>query len=230
MPVILLTGANRGLGLELARQYAKDNWRVIACCRDPENAPELNQLATDMPQLTVHTLDVQNPGHLQSLTDELKQQPIDLLLNNAGIYGQDDATFGNTNIDRWLNTFHINTIAPMKIMEAFVDNVAASELRIIASMSSKMGSIADNGSGGSYVYRSSKAALNMVMASAAIDLQPRGITSVILHPGWVRTDMGGPQGELSVTESVTALRHTLGGITPKDNGSFFEIDGSIIPW
>ena len=230
MSVILLTGANRGLGLELARQYAKDNWRVIACCRDPENARELNELATVMPQLTLHQLDVQNPRHLKSLADKFKGQPIDILLNNAGIYGQVDATFGNTNIDRWLNTFHINTIAPMKIMEAFVDNVAASELRIIASMSSKMGSIADNGSGGSYVYRSSKAALNMVMASAAIDLQPRGITSVILHPGWVRTDMGGPQGELSVTESVAALRHTLAGITSKDNGSFFEIDGSIIPW
>lgn len=230
MPIILLTGANRGLGLELARQYAKDNWRVIVCCREPKNARELNELSTVMPQLTLHELDVQNPQHLQSLVDAFKGQPIDILLNNAGVYGQDDATFGNTNIDRWLNTFHINTIAPMKIMEAFVDNVAASELRIMASMSSKMGSIADNGSGGSYVYRSSKAALNMVMASAAIDLQPRGITSVILHPGWVRTDMGGPQGELSVTESVTALRHTLAGITSKDNGRFFDIDGSVIPW
>jgi len=230
MPVILLTGANRGLGLELAHQYAKDNWRVIACCRDPENAHNLKQLATDMPQLTLHMLDVQNADHLQSLADSFKEQPIDILLNNAGVYGQKDAYFGNTDSDRWLNTFKINTIAPMKIMEAFVDNVAASEIRIIASMSSKMGSIADNSSGGSYVYRSSKSALNMVMASAAIDLQPRGITSVILHPGWVRTDMGGPNGEMSVEESVTAMRRTLAGITAKDNGCFFEIDGSIIPW
>jgi NAD(P)-dependent dehydrogenase (short-subunit alcohol dehydrogenase family) len=230
MPVILITGANRGLGLELARQYAKDDWRVIACCREPENASELNQLAATKPQLTVHLLDVQNARHLQALAAALKGQPIDVLLNNAGVYGQDDAVFGNTDAERWLNTFHVNTIAPMKIMEAFVENVAASERRIMASMSSKMGSIADNGSGGSYVYRSSKAALNMVMASAAVDLQTRGITCVILHPGWVRTDMGGPQGELSVEQSVTALRKTLANVTAKDNGRFYDIDGSIIPW
>ena len=228
---ILITGANRGIGLELVRQYAEADWRVYAGCRQPEAALGLNRTAAESSgKISVHPLDVSNAAHVGAMQAVLGQTPLDILLNNAGIYGQDDADFGNTDVDRWLETFLVNTIAPMKLMEALVENVAASERRIMATMSSKMGSMADNGSGGSYVYRSSKAALNAVMKSVSVDLQRRGIIGVILHPGWVKTDMGGPNAEITTEESVARLRGILGRVTQDDSGSFFDIDGTLIPW
>ena len=231
MPEILVTGANRGIGLELVRQYAADGWRVDACCRAPERADALQALAATAPKRVIlHRLDVTDDEQIGALADRLNGRPIDILFNNAGIYGQIDAWFGNTRRDDWLTALNVNTISPMKVMESLVDNVAGSELKLIATLSSKMGSMADNRSGGSYVYRSTKAALNAVMVSAAHDLKPRGVTAVILHPGWVRTDMGGPNAEISVAESVATMRRTLSRIGPEDTGSFFDIDGSIIPW
>ncbi len=231
MSAILVTGANRGIGLELVRQYSADGWQVHACCRNPDAATELQRLAGDTAgKVALHRLDVTDDGLISDLARQLQRQPIDILFNNAGVYGQSDAWFGNTSRTAWLDALNVNTISPMKVMEALVDNVAASELRIMATLSSKMGSMADNRSGGSYVYRSTKAALNAVMVSAAHDLKPRGITAVVLHPGWVRTDMGGPNGEISVAESVAAMRQILSRVGPDDAGSFYEIDGSIIPW
>jgi NAD(P)-dependent dehydrogenase (short-subunit alcohol dehydrogenase family) len=228
---ILITGANRGIGLELVRQYADAEWRVYACCRQPESALPLNRIAAaSAGRVSVHPLDVTKPAHIVAMQAVLGQTPLDILLNNAGIYGQGDADFGNTDVDRWLETFRINSIAPMKLMEALVENVASSERRIMATMSSKMGSMADNGSGGSYVYRSSKAAVNAVMKSASVDLKRRGITAVALHPGWVLTDMGGPNAEITTEQSVTQLRAILDRLTLADSGSFFDIDGSLIPW
>lgn len=227
---ILITGANRGIGLELVRQYAADGWHVIACCRHPESADALRALNDQYNLVGIHSLDVTDARQIQGLAGILKGQAIDILFNNAGIYGPSDAVFGNTDEAQWLDCFRVNTIAPMKMMEAFVDHVAASQRKIIATMSSKMGSMEDNGSGGSYIYRSSKAAVNAVMKSASIDLQPRGIRVAILHPGWVLTDMGGPNAEISVTESVKNLRSILDDLTPETSGSFFDIDGSIISW
>ncbi len=231
MSAILVTGANRGIGLELVRQYSADGWQVHACCRNPAAATELQRLAEGgAGNVLVHRLEVTDDAQISDLARQLQGQPIDILFNNAGVYGQSDAWFGNASRAAWLDALNVNTISPMKVMEALVDNVAASELRIMATLSSKMGSMADNRSGGSYVYRSTKAALNAVMVSAAHDLKPRGITAVVLHPGWVRTDMGGPNGEISVAESVTAMRQILSRVGPDDAGSFYEIDGSIIPW
>jgi NAD(P)-dependent dehydrogenase (short-subunit alcohol dehydrogenase family) len=230
MRTILITGTNRGIGLELVRQYAADNWRVLACCRSPENAAALQQLARAHNNISVHALDVSQTRQINALARELKDTPIDILFNNAGIYGPYDASFGNTDEQIWLECFRINSIAPLKMAEAFVNHLASSQLKIIASMSSKMGSMADNGSGGSYLYRSSKAALNAVMTSAAIDLKPQKIKVAIMHPGWVRTDMGGPHGEIDTPECVQQLRKTLANLTLEKTGSFFEIDGSIIPW
>jgi NAD(P)-dependent dehydrogenase (short-subunit alcohol dehydrogenase family) len=138
--------------------------------------------------------------------------------------------FGQCQADEWLDVLNINVITPMLMMQDFAANVALSERKIIANMSSKMGSVSDNTSGGSYVYRSSKAALNMVNKSAAHDLARKGISVVALHPGWVRTDMGGPNGELSVEESVTALKRNLANVTLVDSGRLLDIDGSTIPW
>jgi NAD(P)-dependent dehydrogenase (short-subunit alcohol dehydrogenase family) len=228
---VLITGANRGIGLEMARQYASAGWRVHACCRQPERAAALNRLAAGSAgRLSVHPLDVTNPTQVAALAAMLGDEPLDLLVNNAGIYGQDDARFGSTDVRSWLETFHVNAIAPLKIMEALIEPVVRSRRRVIACVSSKMGSMADNRSGGSYVYRSSKAALNAVVMSAAVDLRSRGVTVVALNPGWVKTDMGGPNAEITVVESVTALRAVLDGVGPSDSGRFIDVDGATIPW
>jgi len=228
---VLITGANRGIGLELARQYASAGWRVHACCRQPERAVELNRVAAaSAGRLSVHPLDVTSPVQIAALPAALGDEPLDLLINNAGIYGQDDASFGNTDVRAWLQAFHVNAIAPLKVMEALVEPVARSGRRVMACVSSKMGSMADNRSGGSYVYRSSKAALNAVVTSAAVDLRHRGVTVVALNPGWVKTDMGGPNAEITVAESVAALRTILDRLRPADSGRFIDVDGTTIPW
>jgi NAD(P)-dependent dehydrogenase (short-subunit alcohol dehydrogenase family) len=232
MPTILITGTNRGIGLELTQQYAADGWRIYACCRNPETADALNALAAQYDgKVTVHQLDTCNDEQRRALASELAGIPIDILFNNAGMYGNwDYQSFGSSDRNEWLNTLDANVIAPMQMMETFADNVAASEQKLIANMSSKMGSMQDNGSGGSYIYRSSKAALNAVCVSAAKNLAPRGIKVAVLHPGWVRTDMGGENGELSVEESASALRRNLASMTDDDSGRFMDIDGSTIPW
>lgn len=232
MPTILITGTNRGIGLELTRQYAADGWRVYACCREPVQADALNALAASSNgQITVHTLDTSSDQQRQALAAELSGVPLDVLFNNAGVYGSwDYQGFGQSNTTEWQRTLDINVIAPMQMMETFADNVAASDLKVIANMSSKMGSMADNGSGGSYIYRSSKAALNAVSVSAAKNLAERGIKVAVLHPGWVQTEMGGPNGELTAAESAAALRKNIASMSEADSGRFMDIDGTTIPW
>lgn len=231
MPTLLITGANRGIGLELCKQYAGLGWNVHAACRVPDEAAELNKLATDSKGLvSVHALEVTNEKQMDALKKELKGKPVDILLNNAGVHALGASQFGRTDDKAWEEAVAVNLIAPMKMMEHFVDNVAMSERRIIASMSSKMGSIDDNTSGGSYAYRATKAALNAVMVSAAHDLRHLDIISLILHPGWVRTDMGGPNGEISVQQSAEMLCKILDNCSIEDSGKFFDIDGTIIPW
>ena len=228
---ILITGANRGIGFELTQQYAEAGWRVIACCREPDKAQELDGVRSDHgEQVSIHRLDVTNSEPIKALVTSMEDTPIDILLNNAGIYGQRDDSLGNIDEDKWLETFRVNTIAPIKVMEAFIDVVAASKRKVFASITSKMGSVADNTSGGSYVYRSSKAALNAAMKSAANDLEGRGISVVVIHPGWVRTDMGGPSGLLSVEQSAKSIRELLGRVSIEDTGKFFNYDGTVIPW
>ena len=228
---VLITGANRGIGLEFARFYGARGARVFACCRHPESAPELAALAAGSEgRIQIQPLDVTKPSHLANLKAVLNNTPIDILLSNAGIYGQTDASFGNTDVDAWLETFRVNTIAPVKLAEALVENVAMSERRVMGFLSSKMGSIDDNGSGGSYVYRTSKTALNMAVKSMAVDLASRGIAVAALHPGWVLTDMGGPNAEIDTKTSVAGMAEVLDTLTPDGSGRFYEYDGSIIPW
>ncbi len=228
---ILITGANRGIGFELTQQYAEVGWRVIACCREPDKAQELDGVRNDYRErVSIHRLDVTNSEHIKALATSMEDTAIDILLNNAGTYGQRDASLGNTDEDQWLETFRVNTIAPIKVMEAFIDVVAASKRKVFASITSKMGSMADNTSGGSYVYRSSKAALNAAMKSAANDVKGRGISVVVIHPGWVRTDMGGSSGLLSVEQSAKSIRELLGRVSIEDTGKFFNYDGTVIPW
>jgi len=226
---VLITGANRGLGLEFVKQYAVAGWQVIACCRWPEEAKELQALAERSgDQVEIHTLDVADFEEIDALALILQGRSIDLLINNAGVYPQSD--FGNVNYEAWAEAFHINSMAPMKMVEAFAGHVASSNLKKIVTVSSKMGSLDDNTSGGSYIYRSTKTAVNMVMKSLAIDLKPKGIASTILHPGWVRTDMGGPNGLIDAPESVAGMRRVIDELTLDNSGRFVAYDGKVIPW
>ncbi len=231
MPTLLITGANRGIGLELSKHYLSQGWQVHSCCRNPNEANALNELAQQYEELlTVHALEVTNEKQMDALKESLLNKPVDILLNNAGVYALGASQFGKTDDKAWDEAVSVNLVAPMKMMEHFVENVSISDKKIIASMSSKMGSIDDNGSGGAYAYRATKAALNAVMVSAAHDLRHLDITALILHPGWVRTDMGGPNGEISAEESARMLAKILDHCSIEDSGTFFDIDGSTIPW
>lgn len=228
---ILITGANRGIGLELASQYAAEGWQVLACCRQPERAQQLQKIAvaTDG-RLSIHTLEVTDHDRIQALAGELAEQPIDILFNSAGFRGGDHQALGNIDVDNWMRAFQINTIAPLLITQAFIPHVARSRRRIIAIMGSTMGSIFENASGGQYIYRSTKAAVHMVGRSLAADLRSQGIISILLHPGWVRTDMGGAQATVSPAESVAGLRQVLAGLQLKDSGRFFDFQGHERRW
>jgi len=226
---LLITGANRGIGLALTRLYAQEGWQIHACCRHPEQADDLLRLAGDYPGLSLHALDVAESDQIRTLARQLSG-PIDILCNNAGIYGPADTRFGHTDEQAWLECLRVNCIAPMKMAEAFVEQLASSQRKTLANLTSKMGSMADNGSGGSYLYRSSKAALNAVMKSAALDLRPRGIKVALLHPGWVKTDMGGPNAEIRTAQSASQMRTILEQMRLEDSGTFYDIDGSLIPW
>lgn len=232
MDTVLITGANRGIGLELCRQYAADGWLVLACSRHPERSDGLARLAALYPgQIEAHALDVADHGQIERLADQLDGLSIDLLINNAGVYPDSDSKgFGHTDDAEWMQAFRINTIAPLKMAETFAAQIARSRHRTIVTITSKMGSIADNTSGGSYLYRSSKAAVNMVVKSLAIDLKPKGVTAVVFHPGWVKTDMGGPDAMISPGQSVSGIRQVIAGLTLADSGKFFGYDGQAIPW
>lgn len=230
METTLITGANRGIGLEFSRQYAADGWRVLACTRHPQKSDALNTLAAEFPQhITVHTLDVGDHAQIEKLAQSLANESIDLLLNNAGIYTscrKDD----DIDQEAWIQAFLVNTIAPLKMAQTFAPQIARSSQKKIVTISSKMGSIADNSGGDSYIYRSSKAAVNMVVKSLAIDLKPAGVTAVVLHPGWVKTDMGGLNALISTEQSVSGMRRVISQLTRADSGKFMAYDGQMVPW
>lgn len=231
MPSALITGANRGLGLEFARQYLADGWRVYAACRDPASASKLRRIAQNGDdKLRILAMDVTEPASIHAAATELDEQAIDLLLNNAGIIGPRGQTIGNIDYEAWAEVLAVNTMGPMRVSEAFVEHVARSDRKLIVTLTSGMGSIADNTSGGSIVYRSSKAAVNMVMRSLAIDLAPRDITCVVVNPGWVRTDMGGPNATLEASESIGALRRLIATFGAEQSGKFFNHTGREYPW
>jgi NAD(P)-dependent dehydrogenase (short-subunit alcohol dehydrogenase family) len=229
-PTILITGANRGIGLKLSEQFAEDGWQVLACCRNPADAGELQALSDKGLAIEIHALDVTNYEQMAALAGQLGDRPIDILLNNAGIYGSKGTGFGDIEAQEWRQVLEVNTIAPLMLVQAFVEQVAASRQKLVAVIGSKVGSIADNTSGGSYIYRSSKTAVNQVVKSLSIDLADRGISVISLHPGWVQTEMGGPNAEISTDESVSGLKNILQTAGLGQSGQFIEYDGSSIPW
>ena len=225
---VLITGANRGLGLEFTQQYAADGWNVIACCRHPQSALDLQALAAIHSNVKIYTLDVADFAQIDALAMQLRDESIDVLINNAGVYPA--SSFGDTNYDDWAAAFKVNSMAPLKMAEAFVQHITRSQLKKIATITSKMGSLDDNTSGESYSYRSSKTAVNMVMKSLSIDLKPYGISVVTLHPGWVQTDMGGGNALINAQTSVTGLRKVIENLSLSTTGQFIAYDGKAIPW
>jgi NAD(P)-dependent dehydrogenase (short-subunit alcohol dehydrogenase family) len=225
MPTVFITGANRGIGLEFARQYAAEGWRVLATARDPQGATELNEVEGDV---TIRPLDLDSDFFEIDWNGVLGSEPIDVFISNAGVMGPqridtiDDAA-------EWVNMLAVNSVAPVVLAKAALPLVKAAGGKLVA-ITSKMGSIADNGSGGYIAYRSSKAALNAAWRSLAIDVKPDGVSAAVLHPGWVQTRMGGTQAPLSPEQSVAGMRKVIDGLTAEQTGSFFNYDGTVIPW
>lgn len=231
MTAVLITGANRGLGFEFASQYAAAGWHVIAACRDPAAASDLRRLGQEAGErVMIVPMDVTNAQSVQRAAEQFKDTPVDLLINNAGVAGPRGQTAGNVDFEAWAHVLDVNTMGPVRVLQAFIEHLARSERRLAVTITSGMSSIADNKTGGSIPYRSSKAGVNMAMRSAAVDLAPRGIVCVVLSPGWVRTDMGGPGATLSAAGSVMAMRGVIEKLGPGDSGKFYNYDGREFPW
>ncbi|WP_367605631.1 SDR family oxidoreductase [Legionella sp. W05-934-2] len=226
MKTALVTGANKGLGLEFVKQLNQRGYHVIGCCRHPKKAYELEQIGGE-----VYQLDITKDSDIQALKSNLKKRPIDLLINNAGITGEQGVTVGHVYRDNFLHVLNVNCVGAILLCDALLPNLLASNDKHILVMSSSMGSISENERGRSYAYRASKSALNSVMRSFAIDVKQKGVKVMLLHPGWVKTDLGGINAITDVDVSVKGM------LTQMDN--YIDIshaetvrryDGGVIAW
>jgi NAD(P)-dependent dehydrogenase (short-subunit alcohol dehydrogenase family) len=220
---VLITGCDTGIGREFALQYAALGYCVLATFRDIANATPITGNMRCLP------LDVTDEAEVQALKRTIGAQPIDILLSNAGI-GLDIRKLGALDYAYVRRMFEVNTLGPLRLMETLADNVAASRQRRIIAITSRMGSIGLNLSGGHYGYRASKAGLNAIMRSLAIDLYPRGITVASIHPGWVDTAGGGDGGAVPVATSVEAMIRLIGGLGNHETGQIFDYRGSPLTW
>lgn len=225
---LFITGANRGIGLEYVKQYAQEGWRVLASCRNPADASALQALANTYANIELYAIDIANFDQIEALGRKLIDQPIQLLINNAGIYPE--SSFRTIDYAKWMEAFKVNAMSTLKLAEVFIPHLVKAGNAKLVAMTSKMGSIDDNTSGGEYIYRSSKTALNMVMKSLSIDLNKYGVSVAVLHPGWVRTDMGGPNGLIDAKTSVQGLRKVIGMLSLDNSGKFYAYDGKEIAW
>jgi NAD(P)-dependent dehydrogenase (short-subunit alcohol dehydrogenase family) len=230
MPTVIISGANRGLGLEFAKQYAAEGWRVFAGARDLDAAKELKAAAAKSGgNLTAHALDVAGDESVKAFAKLVGKTPVDVLLANAGVFGGDrQHQLGKIDIDEFNETFNINTAGTLRLADTFIANIKAAKGKFIA-ITSGMGSI-DDASGGYYGYRASKAALNMLMHAVANDLKGEGIVSVPLSPGWAKTDMGGKGAPQEVDKTVAEMRKRIASYTLKDSGKFLSWDGRELAW
>lgn len=229
MPTVMITGASRGIGLEFVRQYAAEGWRVYACCRTPDKADGLQELAKDSGgKVTVHALDVDDDASVQAAASDIGAAKIDVLINNAGVNPARDKGLGDIDYAAWMDTFQTNVLGPMRVAEHFIDKLDG-EKKLIT-VSSRMGSIGENTAPDAIVYRSSKAAVNMAMKGVANGVEGKGIAVVSFHPGWVKTDMGGPNAAVEVPDSVAGMRKVIAELTAADNGTFRNFDGGAIGW
>ncbi len=223
-PVVLITGANRGLGLELARQYGEAGWHVIGTARKPDAAAELRDTGARILQL-----DVTDADSVASMATELDGQPIDLLINNAGVLDRNSA-FPEVDIDTVEWILDVNVLGPMRVTQALLPNLSAGDRKTIVGISSGLGSLAQNQSGGLYGYRESKVALNMFTLSLANELRDDGFIVIAMNPGWVQTDMGGENAALTPEQSISGIRSVIDSLTPEDTGTFRVHNGGTNPW
>ena len=235
MPTVLITGANRGLGLEFVRQYAGERWRVLACCRKPSDGDELAALAK-VHEVVVQQLDITDFDAVDALAKQWSDEPIDVLINNAGLFGpkvqaENDwrQSFGHMDYDIWLQVLNTNLLAPLKMAEAFVAQVAASEQKKIVTISSVIGSIAGTETG-LYAYRTSKAGVNMAMATLANELRSQDIAVAVFCPGWVRTRMGGKDATVAPRDSIAGLRKLIDQLQPGQSSQFRRYNGDLLAW
>ena len=230
MTYILITGANRGIGLGFVKKYIEKNAHVLCTTRDILGSKELLACKEEYPKnIEIFEIDLLKENAGVTLANLLKDRPIDILISNAGV-GSSNQHFEAVSLKPWLNVLKVNLIAPLIITQAVIENVKKSSVKKIYFLSSQLGSIEDNKSGGMYIYRSSKTGLNQVVKSLSIDLKAYGITVVALHPGWVKTDMGGPNAPVSIDESVEGMIRVIDTTDIKDTGKFLNYDGRELPW
>ncbi len=227
MKQILVTGANRGLGFEFVKQYLVDGNYVIALSRKPEILQSLKDQLPD--RLKILSVDLTDFETLEKCATELQGERIDILINNAGVFGEEQS-FENINFESWQKVMQLNVFVPTKIVQTFLPHVLNGKDKKIINITSRMGSIDDNTSGGYYIYRSSKTALNMVTKSLAVDLGKHGVTVIAMHPGWVQTDMGGNNAPLQPEESISGIRKVIENLKNSQNGKFLEFSGMELPW
>lgn len=222
---VLITGANRGVGLALSRHYQGQGWRVIGCCRDPRRAAELGALGADL-----QILDAADPASISDLARRIAGQPLDLVIANAGVLG-DRRALGDIDSDDFLHTMRVNALGPLLLAEALAATLAAGRGKRFVAISSRMGSIA-NGlkEGDNVTYRCSKAALNMVVATLACQWRAAGIAVAAVHPGWAKTDMGGPLADVPVADAAAGIYRVIAALTPATSGGFWSWTGEAIPW
>ena len=230
MTTVLITGANRGIGLMLCRLYADDNALVLAVCREPDSAGALNELQSAFPdRVRIFECDVTSETDVQVLADTIGDQKIDILINNAGIMGPERQSRGDMDFDGWAETFAVNSMAPLRVSQLFLRNLALSENPRLITITSQMGQLSRQ-STGSYAYRTSKTAANMVMHLLHLELKDQNIICIPCHPGWVQTDMGGPSADISVEDSAQGLKSLFDALTPEQSGRFWAWDGSELDW
>ena len=230
MTTVLVTGANRGIGLEFVRQYAADGAEVIACCRDPAGAAELQAVAdASGGRVRPVQLDVASAGDIAALKAALTGRPLDIVINNAGISGPPRQSADDIDVEGWLEAFRVNTVAPVAVAQALHENLKAGAQKKLVAITSQLGSTTNNG-GQRYAYRSSKAALNNAMRGLSRDWAGDGIAVGIFHPGWVKTDMGGQAAPVTPEQSVTGLRQRIAELGRENSGAYRDYAGQALPW
>lgn len=228
MATVLITGANRGIGLEMARQYAEAGDKVIACVRDPDSATELNEIAKGG-DVTLEKMELGDFDSITAMRQRVGDLPVDVIINNAGWVGGSKQGIDDVDIAEWHRTLDINTIGPLILAREFKSNLAASGNGKLMNVSSQLAA-STWPMGGMLVYSTTKAALSKITQVLAIDWKDEPITVAVMHPGWVKTGMGGPHAELTPEESAEGIRNVIAGLTKADSGKFYKWNGEIHPW
>ncbi len=222
---VLITGANRGIGLALAEQFSETGYAVIGTARAPDKATALKALG-----VRVEQLDVTSQASVDALADLLAGEPIDILINNAGIIGHNTEKFTDLEVDQLDTVLNVNTLGPLRVTQALLPNVYQSRTRVVANITSMMGSMEMNTWGCCLGYRASKAALNSLNKTLAMEYGKQGMTFVVLHPGYVKTDMNYGKGNYSAEESASGLFEVITKLDSSDNGKFYDFKGKELPW